>query len=488
MNLAGSSPGPAKRFALVFFGGIKGVGNAAADHLIEVRENSGTYQSLYDVCERIDTRAVNKRVIEHLTKVGALDSLHANRQALCETIDRAFDRAHRVQKAKREAQATLFGAFEQEDSFRAATQGYVEVSDWDETERLAFEKALTGYWMSSHPLVEHQERLGPYATHTSRELADRPRGQITLAAVVVGLREVKTRAGKRMAVLQLEDMHGRFEAVLFPGRNNRRGEFEPGAFERFAAECEEDLVALFTGQVDDRDRNKGKGSAPAPTDHDDDEVAAPAEEVEEQPDRLPSLLVEDVVPSDLLEERLTREITVEIDASQGGADERIAKTEALVKEHTGPCPLRFLVQTDVDVLLTVQVGDRWRVHPTKELITGLKKLWGDDNIVTSNQNGSATGRLSTLCGIVISPCTSPTITRQSRGRGRGRSGSRVTELGRNDRTPPVPRCANRLCSSYLSAADRGYSHVPLPASDRSAWLPATMAARAFHNRHWSSPQ
>lgn len=377
--------GEAVRFG---FGGIKGVGEGAAAHLIEVRDNGGTYETLYDVCERIDTRTVNKRVIEHLAKVGALDSLHANRHALVDTIDRAFNRAHRVQKTKAQSQMSLFGDFEQDDEFRAATQGYSDAEDWQESERLAYEKALTGYWMSSHPLVEHQERLGPYATHTSRELAERPRGQLTLAAVVVGKRDIKTRTGKRMAVLQLEDMHGGFEAVLFPGRNNRRGEFEPGAYERFAAECEEDMVCLVTGKVDDRDKNKGPTPAPAAGDDDDDDIAAPAEEREEQPDRLPSLLVSDMVPAHLLEERLTREITVEIDAAEGNIPERLAKTEALVKDHTGPCPLRFLVQTDVDILLTVSVGDRWRVHPTRDLINGLRELWGADAVVIASDVGS----------------------------------------------------------------------------------------------------
>src|SRR5690606_5402036 len=109
------------------FGGVKGIGELAANHLITERTATGAFTTLFDLCERIDTRTVNKRVIENLIKVGALDALHGNRRALMEAVDRAFDRGHRLAKVREQNQETLFGAFDQDDSFRQDTQGYTDV-------------------------------------------------------------------------------------------------------------------------------------------------------------------------------------------------------------------------------------------------------------------------------------------------------------------------------------------------------------------------
>ncbi|MFW5859102.1 MAG: DNA polymerase III subunit alpha [Planctomycetota bacterium] len=369
--------GEAVRFG---FGGVKGVGHQAAEHLMHLREQDGPFVSLFDLCERIDTRCVNKRVIEHLIKVGALDTLHRNRRALCEAIDIAFDRGSRIAKNRSQQQATLFDTFEQDETFRAQTQSLPDVPDWALGERLAFEKALTGYWMSSHPLSEHAEIIARHASHVSRDLARRPPGSMTIAAVVIAKREIKTRSGKPMAVLTLEDDHGRFEAVLFAGRNNRRGEFEAGAYDRFAADCDPDLIALFTGKADRRERRRSSAPPPELAGDGEDPGAAGGDATE--PEELPSLIVEEMVPVELVHERLTREVVIAVDALETQSEQRIAGTATLLKEHPGHCPVSLAVQTDADVLLTLAAGDRWRIHPTAELITGLRAIWGERAVTT----------------------------------------------------------------------------------------------------------
>ena len=360
------------------FGGIKGVGEGAAEHLIAERKANGLFASLYDICERVDTRTVNKRVIDHLIKVGALDSLHDNRHALSETVDRAFDRGHRIAKTRAQSQTTLFDTFESEDHFREATLGYVDAADWSESERLAFEKALTGYWMSSHPLVEHLPRLQRYARHQAKDLASYPDEALTIPAVIVGKRDIKTRTGKHMSVLQLEDLTGRFEAVLFPGRQNRRGQQEPGAYDKFNDLCEVDLVALFTGRVDTRRRQPPRQSAPSPSEEDEGAVATVVEE--DHVEELPSLLIEDLVPVHLLTERLTREVVITLAADDEANDERLAQTERVLTEHNGSCPLRFMIQTG-EALVTLQVADHWQVHPTDDLLRALQDIWGSERVI-----------------------------------------------------------------------------------------------------------
>ena len=143
-------------------------------------------------------------MIEHLIKVGAFDSLHPNRLALVETIDRAFARAQRLAKNAAQNQETLFAAFEEDDSLREELRGYAEVEDWSEAQRLGFEKQLTGYWMSAHPIEEVSHIIRDHASHQASDLAKYPPGQIAIGAVVLAKRDIKTRSSKRMAVLQVQ--------------------------------------------------------------------------------------------------------------------------------------------------------------------------------------------------------------------------------------------------------------------------------------------
>ena len=91
------------------FGGIKGVGQAAAEHFIDVRNESGPFTSLFDFCERVSSRMVNKRVVDALIRVGAFDQQHANRRALLESMDKAFDRGNRMAKQSPRAKYAFRG-------------------------------------------------------------------------------------------------------------------------------------------------------------------------------------------------------------------------------------------------------------------------------------------------------------------------------------------------------------------------------------------
>lgn len=398
LSLAGVQ---AEQVAIRFgFGGVKGVGEGAAAHLQQVRASGGPFTSLYDLCERTDSRTINKRVVEAAIKVGAFDALHGNRRALYETMDKAFDRGQRVAKTKAQKQETLFATFEQDASFMAATQGYPEVSDWDMTERLRYEKELTGYWMSMHPVAVYAELSTRYATTTAGELPGMAKGdQVAIAAVVVGKRVVKTKTGRFMAILQLEDASGRFEAVLFPGRPNRKGQFEPGPFEKFGNECEDDLVALFIGSVEFREQRRA--SRP-PGDGGDEEILDPAAvdgdedggviAQEEQVVRMPSLQVTAMIPMGLVPERLTRDITIAWSVARMPAPTVVAEMENLFKENDGDCPVTILVHVPDGVALTLALGDKWKVRATAKLIGELQRLWGSEQVILHAQDPLLLGR------------------------------------------------------------------------------------------------
>ena len=380
------------------FGGVKGIGEGATAQLVQARTTGGHFTSLYDLCERADSRTINKRVVEALIKVGAFDGQHNNRRALHEAMDKAFDRGQRVAKTKAQQQQTLFATFEEDAGFMAETQGYADVPDWGMTERLKYEKELTGYWMSMHPVGIHAPLIARHATASAKELHTMNKGdQVAVAAVVVGKRIIKTKAGRFMAILQLEDASGRFEAVLFPGRQNRKGQFEAGPFEQFGSECEDDLVALFVGNVEFREQRRqsrppAEGEEEAVTAADlgeDDDAAVPLPQ-EEQVVKVASLQITSVVPIQLVSERLTKDITLALSAEQ--IQERLPRMESLFKEFDGDCPVTVLVHLADGVALTLALGQRWKVRPTLELVTRLQELWGTERVLVHAEDALTLGR------------------------------------------------------------------------------------------------
>jgi hypothetical protein len=189
-----------------------------------------------------------------------------------------------------------------------------------------------------------------------------------------------------MAVLTMEDQFGRFEGVLFPGNANRRGEAQAGPYEKFGHDCEPDLVALFTGTVERRERRQNR---PPPT-ADEGEVMPDGEEGggamvvdAPAPEELPSLRIANVVPAHLVIERLTREIVVAADAADAvdaaTVKRLVSHTETAFKEHIGTCPVGLQVHTG-GVMLTLALGERWKVHPSQELVGKLRAIWGADRV------------------------------------------------------------------------------------------------------------
>jgi hypothetical protein len=214
--------------------------------------------------------------------------------------------------------------------------------------------------------------------------------KVVVLAVVTAKRVIKTRTGNTMCVLSLEDENGAFEAVLFG--SNGRGRDGPSPFERFAALCEPDTVALFAGGVERRNRGGGKpgGGGGGGGEEEGEEGAHPVGEDEddgggmsgmaESAPAIPGLIVSEVVPAARATELLVRAITVAIDATAATGDQ-IVQTERLITEHGGDrAQLTFSVHTG-SAALTVIPGDRWKVHPSAALVEGLRRIWGEDAVL-----------------------------------------------------------------------------------------------------------
>ncbi|MBM3891016.1 MAG: DNA polymerase III subunit alpha, partial [Verrucomicrobia bacterium] len=156
---------------------IKGVGEGAVEAVITARKQGGVFRDLYDFCERVDTRACNRKAIEALAKCGAFDFTGRPRLQVFNQIEPALSRAAAVQRDKAAGQVSLFGALDQQIPATLLERAPAEqAQEWHESELLAFEKELLGFYLSGHPLAQYAALIERYEFHSTaqlRELQDR---------------------------------------------------------------------------------------------------------------------------------------------------------------------------------------------------------------------------------------------------------------------------------------------------------------------------
>ncbi len=196
---------------------VKNVGGAALDSIMEVRKEDGPYASLEDFCNRIDSRKVNRRVIESLIKAGAFDSLGAKRSQLFAILDQAMEQAQAAQRDRLSGQISLFSLMPEDVMVQAASIELPDIPEWAEKEKLAFEKETVGFYLTGHPLDNYRQEIKAVADTDLASLAQWGDNQpVRVGGLVRNLKEHKSKKGERMGFMTLEDTSGTVEVVIFP--------------------------------------------------------------------------------------------------------------------------------------------------------------------------------------------------------------------------------------------------------------------------------
>jgi DNA polymerase III subunit alpha len=204
--------GDAIRFGLC---AIKNVGENTVKGILAARATLGRFTGFFEFCEAVDTRLLNKRVIDSLVRSGALDGLGAHRARMIAAIDRAIERAQSLQRAKESGQHGLFGGA----SAAAAPPPEVlpDVEEWAEHELLAAEYSTLGFFISGHPLDKYAGLLQDLKAVELSSVEGRHNGEdIAVAGIIVQSRPMRSRRGARWAILTLQDRTGVIESLVFP--------------------------------------------------------------------------------------------------------------------------------------------------------------------------------------------------------------------------------------------------------------------------------
>jgi len=202
---------------------VKNVGEGAIESILAARAKNGPYKGLYDLCERVDLRKVNRRVLESLIKCGAFDSTGVHRAQLIALLDRAIEHGQTFFRDRLEGQVNMFIAYDTK-FYTSIDCNFVlsnPVSPWSEDEFLTYEKKTLGFYITSHPLVRFKEEI---KIATQFDTIDVYRLDDQMSVQLVGLptdiKEKITRKGERMAFMRLEDLKGSLEVIIFPNCYN----------------------------------------------------------------------------------------------------------------------------------------------------------------------------------------------------------------------------------------------------------------------------
>jgi DNA polymerase-3 subunit alpha len=193
---------------------VKNVGMKAVELVGEERDRHGPFGDLLDFCRRVDGSKVNRRVLEGLIQCGAFDFTGQYRSRLFAGLDDAL----RICGANHDPnQLNIFGSLALQNGGGGGLLDLPDIPEWSEGERLTREKEGLGFYITGHPLDSFREEIDRFATCLIQDLPGlKDKGQVKIAGVVEGLKLKRTKRGDKMAVIQLEDLTGSAEVVIFP--------------------------------------------------------------------------------------------------------------------------------------------------------------------------------------------------------------------------------------------------------------------------------
>ena len=200
-----------EREILYGLGAIKGIGQSVIENIVEARDQDGAFSDLFELCDRIDLKRVNRRALESLIRSGALDALGPHRASLMASLGVAMDAASQRSGDRDAGQDDMFGIAAPKET----VSGFQQVPEWEQQELLAGEKDTLGLYLSGHPIDLYVDELSQVISSTLVDVNPGGKHSVSVAGLVVGMRMVNTRRGDRMAVLTLDDKTSQLDVTVF---------------------------------------------------------------------------------------------------------------------------------------------------------------------------------------------------------------------------------------------------------------------------------
>jgi DNA polymerase-3 subunit alpha len=327
-------------------GAIKGVGEGAIGALVQERRQNGLYRDLFDLCQRVDLRKLNRRVLESLIRSGTLDDLGANRATLTAQLPDALQLAEQHSRNDAAGQNDMFGLATGEKT-PARPLHLAKKPEWSQEERLRGEKETLGIYLSGHPIERIAEELTALGVTRLSHLAGSNgalrRGNdrsLLIAGLVVSVRTRNANRGGRMAFVTLDDGIGRLEIRIFPE-----------VYERHRSLIVEDAILLAQGALSWDEFNQAT-----------------------------RLNVEWILDWDEARAAYARRLLLRLDAVQCAAGV-LPQLASILAEHraNGRCPV-WVEYLGPNARVELALGQNWQVKPSAALLKQLRELAGEDQV------------------------------------------------------------------------------------------------------------
>jgi DNA polymerase-3 subunit alpha len=320
------------RFGLV---AIKGVGEAAVEAILKARNEGGEFNSLSELCERVDGRALTRKTIEALVKTGACDAFGRTRATLFAQIERTLARAAAILSDKQKGQSSLFGALEEKAP--SMPEAISNLPEWPQHQLLAHEKELLGFYVTGHPLTPFAPILEKYALTNTAKLSGLPNRSLTrigglIAAVQHG---VSKKSGKSYAMVTLEDLEGSVQILCMNENYDKHREL-----------LVENKAILVIGEV-----NTGE-------------------------DR-PKIFPQEIMPLEDAPKKYTRQVHLRLHTAHLKPEDLDAIRE-IAAAQPGKCPLLLCFMRPGGETIFVDTNERFCVAPSLKLQQAVDARFGEE--------------------------------------------------------------------------------------------------------------
>jgi len=313
---------------------IKNVGETAITSIVA----SKPFESLFDFCERVDLRTVNKRVIESLVKAGAFDSIETDRSLLYANIDRAMDWGQRKQREREIGQGGLFGMITVVGN---RNNGLDPADPWPEGLKLKHEKETLGFYITGHPLRKYTNEVKTYGNATTGVLSEKPSGfDVSIGGLVSAIRLMRTKKGDAMCVILLEDWEGIVEVLVFPE-----------IYTKVQRLLEVDAPVFVRGKLDN-DESSSK------------------------------ILATDLLPMERVKEVLSRIVTIRIDGSIAPPD-LAERLQPIIDEKRGSAEVIFELEFPGRFTALVRPNPYVKISPDREFVESVERICGRNTVQLS---------------------------------------------------------------------------------------------------------
>ena len=313
---------------------IKNVGETAITSIVA----SKPFESLFDFCERVDLRTVNKRVIESLVKAGAFDSIETDRSLLYANIDRAMDWGQRKQREREIGQGGLFGMT---TTVGNRKNGLDPADPWPEGLKLKHEKETLGFYITGHPLRKYTNEVKTYGNATTGVLSEKPSGfDVSIGGLVSTIRLMRTKKGDAMCVILLEDWEGIVEVLVFPE-----------IYTKVQRLLEVDAPVFVRGKLDN-DESSSK------------------------------ILATDLLPMERVKEVLSRIVTIRIDGSIAPPD-LAERLQPIIDEKRGSAEVIFELKFPGRFTALVRPNPYVKISPDREFVESVERICGRNTVQLS---------------------------------------------------------------------------------------------------------